>query len=308
MLPKIFCDSIQELPLIFPDHSRIDVISEHHLQRSSKSFQVPSPQRQSVIRLHSRRTRRALDHIQPVHVPIRITPSREITRVARRAGESRIEKIGVERNDDVGLRQVVARLNRLAERQLRAFNHVIAIDRFVDVPLRHRIRREITANLRGQRGRGNGLRQNAYAAARQAFLHVHGAADGFHKTIPRTNVSQVGDVLSPVGIVEIENRSLRVNVGAAETGRVLRIALNFCGTEQMAFNQNRRGVTSERERGRVEHRPARNEVFRLPHIRHDLGVRHPRTTGQTGELRKPRREKPSSHSEAPFGNSRCSIS
>ena len=63
----------------------------------------------------------------------------EVADVADVAGESGVEKVGVERDDHVGLFKVVARLDRLAESQLRAFEHVVAIDRLVDVPLGLRI-------------------------------------------------------------------------------------------------------------------------------------------------------------------------
>ena len=62
-----------------------------------------------------------------------------IADVSRVAGESRVEEVGVERDDDVGFREVVARFDRLSERQLRAFEHVVAIHRLVDVPLGLRI-------------------------------------------------------------------------------------------------------------------------------------------------------------------------
>ena len=51
----------------------------------------------------------------------------------------------------------------------------------------------------------------------------------------------------------------------------------------MALDQNRRGVSAERKRGRVVLGTAGNDIFRLPHIRHDLGDRHARASGQTGE-------------------------
>ncbi len=125
-----------------------------------------------MIRLHPGRSRRALDHVQPVHVAVGIAALGEIADVARVAGKSGVEKISVERNDDVGLRKVVARLDRLAEGQLRAFEHVVAIDRLVDMPLGLRINRQEVAHLIGQRGRRNGRRQNANARALQCFLRA----------------------------------------------------------------------------------------------------------------------------------------
>ena len=46
-----------------------------------------------------------------------------------------VEKVGVEREDHVGLVELVSGLDRPAERQLRASDDVVAIDRLVLVPL-----------------------------------------------------------------------------------------------------------------------------------------------------------------------------
>ena len=197
-----------------------------------------------MVRLHPRRTRRALDHVQPVHVCVRIAPRGEIAGVPRRAGEPGVKKISVERNDDVRLRQVVTRLDGLSEGLLRAFHYIVAINGLVHVPLRHRIRLNVIANLPSQRRRGNGLREYANPAARHAFLGVHGTAQGFRQSIPGADIAEIGDVLRAVRIVEIENRCLRVNVRAAKARRMLRIAFNFGRPEHVALDQDGRSVSA----------------------------------------------------------------
>ena len=92
-----------------------------------------------MIRLRPRRRRRALDHVQPVHVAVGIAALGEVADVADISRKTRIQKVGVERDDYVGLFKIVARLDRLAEGQLRAFEHVVAIDRLVHMPLGLRI-------------------------------------------------------------------------------------------------------------------------------------------------------------------------
>ncbi len=103
------------------------------------------------------------------------------------------------------------------------------------------------------------------------FCTLIGPANRLRERVPRAHVTHVRDVLGAVGIVEIEQRSLRVHVGAAEARGMLRIAFNLGRTEQVAFDQNRRRVAVERKRGRVVHRAAGNDVLRLLHVRHDLG-------------------------------------
>src|SRR5437016_13915500 len=85
----------------------------------------------------SSRTRRAFDHIESPHVArIGVAPFGKISRIAREAGESRIKEIGVERENHVRILQLVLRLYRLPKRQLRAFNHMVAVCWLIDVPLR----------------------------------------------------------------------------------------------------------------------------------------------------------------------------
>ena len=92
-----------------------------------------------MIRFRSGRTRRALDHIQPAHLArIRIAAFGEVAGIASKARESCVEEIGIERKDYVCFREVVARLHRLPECQLRAFKHIVAIYRLVNMPLGRR--------------------------------------------------------------------------------------------------------------------------------------------------------------------------
>src|SRR5580700_6276442 len=118
-----------------------------------------------MIRLRSRCTRRALDYVEPIHVAVGVAAAREIADVARMAGESGGEEVGGERDDDVGLREVVARFDGLSEGHLGAFEDVVAIDRLVDVPLGLRIELEETAQLISKRGRRGRRREDTDACA-----------------------------------------------------------------------------------------------------------------------------------------------
>ena len=132
---------------------------------------------QAMIRLHPRRTRRALNHVQPAHLSIGIAPAGEIADVARVAGEAGIQKVGVERDNHVGLREVVARLDGLAEGELRAFQRVVAIDWLVDMPLRLRIHREERLHLIFECRRRNGRSKNANASTAQRLLNGERPSD-----------------------------------------------------------------------------------------------------------------------------------
>jgi hypothetical protein len=162
---------------------------------------IPSPQRPPVIRLRSRRRRRALDHIQPVHLAVGIAALGEVADVADISRKTRIQEVGVERDDYIGLFKIVARLDRLAEGQLRAFEHVVAIHRLVHVPLGLRIHLKQAAKLIGERGRRNGRRENADARALQCLLRAERAANRGEKRLPRALVAHRSHALRAVRIV-----------------------------------------------------------------------------------------------------------
>src|SRR6267142_312043 len=64
-------------------------------QQPSNSLNCRCRARESVIRLRARRSWRAFERIKPTHGRVGIAPLREIADVARIAGESRVQKIGI---------------------------------------------------------------------------------------------------------------------------------------------------------------------------------------------------------------------
>ena len=96
---------------------------------------VPSAKR--VIGYAARGRWAALDHIEPIagfRAVAAAAASRKVPSVADIAGTT-VSKVRVQRQDDFGFGQVVKRMNRLAKRHLGPGAGVVAIDRFVLVPL-----------------------------------------------------------------------------------------------------------------------------------------------------------------------------
>src|SRR5258708_39802608 len=88
-----------------------------------------------MVRLHARRTRRALDHVQPGHLlRVRVATLGKIAGIARHAGISGIEKISVQRDDNVCSVELVLRLDRLAESHLRASIYIVAVYWLIEMP------------------------------------------------------------------------------------------------------------------------------------------------------------------------------
>ena len=158
------------------------------------------------------------------------------------------------------------RLYRLSERQLGAFEDIVAVYRFINVPLGLRIDLEQRAQLVGQRGRRNCLRQDANACALDSFLRDEGTVDRIQEVAPGTHITEISDGLRAIGIVHTEDGSLRENIRPAQTCGMLLVAFNLGGTIELAFDQNRTGVSAERECAGIKHRTAGDHFFRLAHV------------------------------------------
>ena len=107
---------------------------------------------------------------------------------------------------------------------------------------------------------------------------------------------------------------VKMSVPPSERG-VQVVAFDFRGTAEMALDQDRTRVSAERDRRGVVHGAAGDDIFRLADVGDDGLERQADAAGHAGQardapmtLRNPRRETESTHSEAPFGNSRCSAS
>src|SRR5690242_14723432 len=109
------------------------------------------------------RGRAAFDDVHAVHGPVRIgaAPESVIACVACESRKTTVEKIGVERNNNVGALKPVLRFDGLAKSHLNPSEHIIAVGSFPLVPAGSGICLEETLKLAGQRGGGDGLRQDA---------------------------------------------------------------------------------------------------------------------------------------------------
>ena len=220
--------------------------------------------RESMIRLGAGERRRALDGVEPVHRGVFLgqTPAAgEILRIPDAPGSAR-QEIGVERHDHVGFVELVdrARLARAAARPR---------DRVVLVPLRAGVVAQDFPQQRGERGRRNRRRQEMNAGAGTSLLVAQRLLHGADEPRPSPHLAAEVDRLCPIGVVEIEDRGLRQDVGAAEACRMLWVALDFGRPPHMAFDQNRHGRAAERNRAGEVERPSRNDFLRLPDVRDD---------------------------------------
>jgi hypothetical protein len=93
----------------------------------------------------------------------------------------------------------------------------------------------------------------------------------------------VRDGLRAVGIVEVQHGRLRLRVGSAQAGRVLRVAFDLGGPPVMAFDEHGPRVAAV-EHGRGEElRPPGHHLLGRLHVGHDLLFGLHRASGEAGQ-------------------------
>ena len=131
--------------------------------RARVRLDLRRPHGQTVIGDRAGAGRTGLDRVEAVdrRRPLaHFAAAGEIARVAEVAG-SAIEDVGVERDDDVRFVEVIDGVGVAAEREAQTFAHVVAAGGFPLMPLRAgRLRQELL-DLRAERRRGDGLREEA---------------------------------------------------------------------------------------------------------------------------------------------------
>jgi hypothetical protein len=230
--------------------------------------------------------RRGFGHVETAHaLGRRVEPAarRERAGVLHAEGVLGGEEVGVERDDDVGLREVVHRLHVFAERQFRAGARVVTRRRFPLHPARLGVLRQNLLDLGGQRRRVDRLGEDAETGAPGGDLRRERALHRGDEGAPRANLAELGDGVRAIGVVEREHRGLRVEVGGALAGGVVGVAFDLGRAPVVALHEQARRHAAERHRRGVEERLARHDLFGLPHVRHDELVGLHGAAGHAGE-------------------------
>ena len=107
--------------------------------------------------------------------------------------------------------------------------------------------------------------------------------NGPQKRRPRPDLADPGERLRAVRIVEAEHARLREDVGRAEAAGMLRIAFDLGRPSFVAFDEKTGGDAAKRHCGRKEKWLARDDLFRLADVRHDLFLGLARARSQAGE-------------------------
>ena len=229
--------------------------------------------------------RRALDHVQPIHLLRVVGDAAAVGEVPRVANHRRAdsEEIGVERDDDIGLVEVVDGLAGRARRLTQAQASAIAGDWIVLMPMRLRVVLKNRREELGQRGRGDRLGQNPETGAPSRLLAGQRRSDGCLKCGPRSDLTPVGDRLRPIRVVQAKYGGLRQDVGRPQTRRMLGISFDFRRTAHVALDEDRPRDAAERDGAGEKQGPAGNEVLRLADVGNDVLGRLPRAGANAGE-------------------------
>jgi hypothetical protein len=225
---------------------------------------------------------RALDRVQAVHgLLARPLPARGVLARVAEAGRAVHHEVRFQGEDHVRPVEVVLHGHRAPDGL--TCRRRCPGRRLPLMPLRRRHLRQDLPHLSGQRGRSDGLGEDAHAHALTRPLRAQRVAQGAHEVRPGADLAAVGQGLRAVGVVQPEHPGLSGDVGRAETGGMVGVALDLGGAPEMALDQDALGVAAV-EHGRGEEEGlAGHGLLRCLHVGHDLLFRLLGAAGEAGQ-------------------------
>ena len=248
-----------------------------------------------MIRLEASHRRHALDDVHAVHRFAGFVAMALGVRGCQRQ-KSRMrdaaQEIRVERENDVGVFQLVLRVGVAAESRLGGGHRGVAIDRLPLDQFRGWVFGLDLLPLRSQRWRSDGLAEEIDSLSSAALLHRR--RECFLEVRPLAGLPAQAYLLGAVRIVEIEQGGLGKRVRLALGHGVVGVAIYLDGAECVRLHQHRNCARRKGEcRGEV-HRLAEDEVLGL------LDVGEDRLVGLLGASSKPgQRQRRTHHLEEP---------
>ena len=229
--------------------------------------------------------RHALDGVEPVHrrpLGPHLAGAREVPRVTE-APRPLGEEVGVKREDDLRLGEVVDPVVRPAQSGDRGEGLVVRRRRLPSVPARLGALGEDRPHLVGEGRRGDRTGQDAHPQAAQRLLGLEERRRLVDEGPPGADAAKVDDRLRAVGVVEVEHRGLGEDVGRPQARRVVGVALDLRRPAGVALGEHPVAVAAlDVGAGEVE-RLARHDLLRLADVGDDPFERLLGAAGQTGE-------------------------
>ena len=210
------------------------------------ALDVARGEAQAMIRVCPRRRVGGLDDVETTHALFAGANSPAVREETRGPHHARLglQEIGVEGDDDPRVRIVVERVDRLTEREPRAFAHValayarVRVEAAVRKARAHRIPEPYE-------GRGvRGLRQNPQFCAAIGVVLLQLLVEELAELFVRGLGGPMHRRGRAVRIVQVENRGLGESVGAATARGMIRVAFDLGRTTVMALDENAEGVAA----------------------------------------------------------------
>ena len=172
-------------------------------QLPRETLDVGGAHGQPVVCLCPGERRRALHRIHPAHRPAFVGHAAAVGEVARVADASRsgAQEVGVEREDDVRLVEVVDRLDRPAHRLARRGAGAVPGDRVVLMPARLWILLEDRRHELGKRWRGDRAAEDAKAGASRGLLLGKRGRQVGPEVRPGAELTAIGHCLGSIWVV-----------------------------------------------------------------------------------------------------------
>ncbi len=212
---------------------------------------------------------RALGDVEPVHRGRIATTRRIRARQANRVGVV-LQEVGVEREDDAGLIELVDGFDLGAGRGAQAGLSALVAEWRPrdDTRLREALLQQRDEARFGRRARRRGDDREARARVGDV-LGVERLPMG-EKVVPRLLGAALQYDARAVGVIELVDRVLGERIGRALRRRVQVVAFDLGRPALVADHQKSERVAAEGHRGRVALRNARQHVLGRLHVRHDL--------------------------------------
>src|SRR5690606_9425611 len=157
---------------------------------------------QAMIGERARNRDRRLDRVDAIHcrrAVLQRATSDDVAGITHAAWRE-LQQVGIERDDDAGLLEVVVRLDILAKGGLRTHARSIA-SRLVGDPASLGQRLEQSLHLAAKGRRSARLGQDAQASAAIAAQRGERAIEGRNEILPRAGLASIEDLLRTIWIV-----------------------------------------------------------------------------------------------------------
>ena len=231
------------------------------LEQLEEGRHVGGAQREAVVGDRADRGEARLDRVDAVHrAGLRPASLGQLRAVAHAVGVV-AQEVRVEGEDAARAAEVVARAQRTAGGGLEAAHVVLVARRFPDDPLGLREALEqLRAEARVGRAAGR-ARDHGDAGALVAAAGVEVGREGRLELVPARRRTVLEDLAAALGVVELEDGRLRVDVRRAVARRVQRVALDLDRTTVVGRHAQALRRAEEVHRGGVGLRRAGHEVL-----------------------------------------------